>query len=77
MPNLSNPQYAETVASAIEGANNRLNAIQATVNSINASIAYPENADPGTATTYNAALVVNQARVTGIQAEITILNAIT
>jgi hypothetical protein len=77
MPNLSNPQYAATVASAIEGANNRLNAIQSIVNSITASIAYPENADPGTVTTYNAALVVNQARVAGIQSEITALNAIT
>jgi hypothetical protein len=77
MPNLSNPQYAATVTNAIGGANNRLIAAQTIVNSINANIAYPQNADPNTTQSYNAELIVNQAKVTGIQAEIAALNAIT
>jgi len=77
MPNMGNPQYAATVANALAGANNRLIAVQTTINNINASIAYPQNADPNTLTSYNAELIVNQARATGITAEIAALNAIT
>jgi hypothetical protein len=77
MPNMTNPSYSATVANALAGATNRLIAAQTTINSINASIAYPQNDDPNTTTTYNAELIVYQARVTGIQAEITALNAIT
>jgi hypothetical protein len=74
---MGNPQYAATVANALAGANNRLIAVQTTINNINASIAYPQNADPNTLTSYNAELIVNQARATGITAEIAALNAIT
>jgi hypothetical protein len=77
MPNMSNPDYASTVASNLEGAKNRLSAAQSVVDNINASIAYPQNNDANTMTSYNAELVVYQARVTAIQAEITALNAIT
>ena len=77
MPNLSNPVYAQNVTNAIAGANNRLAAAQKTVNDINASLAYPQNLDDDTTQSYNSELITGQARVTGIQAEITALNAIT
>jgi ABC-type transport system substrate-binding protein len=77
MPNMSNPAYANTVASNIEGAKNRLAAANIVIANINASIAYPQNLDANTMTTYNAELIAYQAKVTGIQAEITALNAIT
>lgn len=78
MPNnLSNPAYANTVASNIEGAKNRLAAANVVIANINASISYPQNLDSNTMTAYNAELISYQAKVTGIQAEITALNAIT
>jgi hypothetical protein len=77
MPNMSNQAYNNTVASGIEGAKNRLSAAQSVIANINASISYPQNLDDNTMTGYNAELAVYQARVTGIQAEITALNAIT